>query len=132
MRASLRAAAALCALTLVFQWVRFVHEVFLIAAGMPAGGAFVVALVFTGLALAGGVAAVRDVPIVVVLAGGLSLIPVGLYLMLFPGPTRWIGLLDAGMLVIGVALVRADRIRQDENLSLRAPPPSGSTRPSSP
>jgi hypothetical protein len=69
---------------------------------------------------------------VVVLAGGLSLIPVGLYLMLFPGPTRWIGLLDAGMLVIGVALVRADRIRQDENLSLRAPPPSGSTRPSSP
>jgi hypothetical protein len=98
---------------------------------MPAAGVFVVALVFTGLALSGGVAAVRDVPIVVVLAGGLSLIPVGFYLMLFPGPTRWIGLLDAGMLVIGVALVRADRIRQDADLSLRPPPP-GSARPSSP
>ncbi len=115
MRALLRVAAALCALTLVFQWIRFLQEVFTIASGMPAAGAFVVALVFTGLALSGGVAAVRDMPIVVVLAGGLSLIPVGLYLMLFPGPTRWIGLLDAGMLVIGVALVRADRVRQDEN-----------------
>ena len=61
---------------------------------MPAAGAFVVALV--------------------ALAGGLSLVPVGLYLMLFPGPTRWIGLLDAGMLVIGVALARADRVPQDE------------------
>ena len=131
MRASLRAAAALCALTLVIQWIRFVHEVFAVASGMPAMGVFVVALVFTGLALAGGVAAVRDVPIVVVLAGGLSLIPVGFYLMLFPGPTRWVGLLDVGMLVIGVALVRADRIRQDEDLSSRAPPPPGSARPSS-
>lgn len=130
MRASLRAAAALCALTLILQWIRFVHEVFAVTSGVPAVGAFVVALVFTGLALSGGVAAVRDVPIVVALAGGLSLIPVGLYLMLFPGPTRWISLLDAGMLVIGVALVRADRIRQDEDLSLRRPP--GSTRPSSP
>jgi hypothetical protein len=118
-------------LTLVIQWIRFVHEVFAVASGMPAMGVFVVALVFTGLALAGGVAAVRDVPIVVVLAGGLSLIPVGFYLMLFPGPTRWVGLLDVGMLVIGVALVRADRIRQDEDLSSRAPPPPGSARPSS-
>ena len=131
MRASLRAAAALCALALALQWIRFVREVFAAASGMPAAGAFVVALVFTGLALSGGVAAVRDVPVVVALAGGLSLIPVGLYLMLFPGPTRWIGLLDAGMLVIGVALVRADRVRQDEDFSSRAPPP-GSAPPSSP
>ena len=132
MRASLRAAAALCALTLFIQWIRFVHEVFAVASGMPAMGVFVVALVFTGLALAGGVAAVRDVPIVVALAGGLSLIPVGFYLMLFPGPTRWVGLLDVGMLVIGVALVRADRIRQDEDLSSRAPPPTrGSARSNS-
>ena len=114
MRASLRAAAALCALTLALQWIRFVHEVFAIASGVPAVGAFVVALVFTGLALSGGVAAVRDVSIVVALAGGLSLIPVGLYLMFFPGPTRWIGLLDAGMLVIGVVLTRSERDGQDE------------------
>ena len=114
MRASLRAVAALCALALVLQWIQFVREVFAAASGMPAAGAFVVALVFAGLALSGGVAAIRDVPVVVALAGGLSLVPVGFYLMLFPGPTRWIGLLDTGMLVIGVALARADRVTQDE------------------
>ena len=113
-RASLRAAAAMCALALVVQWIQFVREVFAAASGTPAAGAFVVALVFTGLALSGGVAAVRDVPVVVALAGGLSLIPVGLYLMLFPGSTRWIGLLDAGMLVIGVVLARSERDGQDE------------------
>jgi hypothetical protein len=111
---SLRAVAALCALALVLQWVLFVREVFAAASGMPAAGAFVVALVFTGLALSGGVAAVRDVPIVVALAGGLSLVPVGIYLILFPGPTRWIGLLDVVMMAIGVALARADRGPQDE------------------
>ena len=108
MRASLRAAAALCALALTLQWVQFVREVFAAASGVPAAGAFVVALVFTGLALSGGVAAIRDVPVVVALAGGLSLMPVGLYLMLFPGPTRWIGLLDVGMLGIGVVLARTE------------------------
>lgn len=132
MRAALRVAAVLCALALVVQWIRFFREVFAAASGMPAAGAFLVALVFTGLALSGGVAAVRGAPVVVALAGGLSLIPVGLYLALFPGPTRWIGLLDAGMLVIGVALVRADWTRQDGGLSSPALPPPGSAPPSSP
>jgi len=112
-KASLRVVATLCALALVLQWIQFVREVFAATSGMPAAGAFVVALVFSGLALSGGVAAVRNVPIVVALAGGLSLVPVGLYLLLFPGPTRWIGLLDAGMLVIGIALARTDHVPQD-------------------
>ena len=110
MRVSLRLAAVLCSLALTLQWIRFVREVFVAASGTPAAGAFLVALVFSGLAVSGGVAAVRDVPVVVALAGGLSLVPVGLYLSLFPGPTRWIGILDAGMLLIGVVLALTDQV----------------------
>ena len=44
----------------------------------------------------------------VAITGAISLIPVGLYLMLFPVPTRLIGLLDIGLLVIGIVLIKTD------------------------
>jgi hypothetical protein len=69
-----------------------------------------VTLIFGGLAIAGGVAALRDVPVAVALTGLVSLLPVGLYLGMFPGSTRWIGVLDAVLLAIGVALMRSERV----------------------
>ena len=50
-------------------------------------------------------------PGAVVLTGLVSLLPVGLYLAMFPGATRWIGVLDAVLLAIGIVLLRSDRLR---------------------
>jgi hypothetical protein len=82
--------------------------------GAPAPGAFMVTLIFGGVAVAGGMAALRDVPVGVALTGGVSLVPVGLYLTLFPGPTRWIGVLDAALLAIGIVLMRTERLSPPE------------------
>jgi len=72
------------------------------------------------------VAAVRDVAVGVVISGLVSLVPVGLFLGLFP-PTRWITLLDLCLIGIGVALVRTDA-----SFSRPAPPESpDSDRPPS-
>ena len=131
-RSLLRALAFLCALALVGFWIRFLLETFASATGgVPAPGAFVVTMIFAGIALAGGVAALRDAPAAVALAGLLSLIPVGLYLMLFPGTTRWIGVLDACMLVSGVILMRRFPVEPCDDLT-RLPPPPGSAPPPSP
>ena len=82
--------------------------------GTPAPGAFMVTGIFGAVAVAGGIAALRDVPVGVAITGGISLFPVGLYLSLFPGSTRWIGLLDLAMLVIGIVLMRTERISLPE------------------
>lgn len=63
--------------------------------------------IFSALALAGGAAALRDAPVVVVLCGGISLVPVGLYSLLMPFPFRLIGVLDVVLLVAGVMLLRS-------------------------
>lgn len=63
--------------------------------------------IFSALALAGGMAALRDAPLVVVLCGGISLMPVGLYTLLMPFPFRLIGVLDVVLVVAGVMLLRS-------------------------
>lgn len=50
--------------------------------------------VFTSLALAVVGAAVRRAPLVMLVAAVISLVPVGLYVLMIPGVTRWIGVLD--------------------------------------
>ena len=110
-RRALRGVAFLVALALVGLWALFLRAVFATAFGaVPAPGAFVVTLIFGGIAVAGGVAALRDVPAAVVLSGLISLLPVGLYLTLFPGVTRWIGVLDGVLLGIGFALMRRGEV----------------------
>jgi len=92
-------------------WFAFLRTAFAGSpGGVPAPGAFIVTLIFGGLAIAGGVAAVRDVPVAVALTGLISLVPVGLYLGMFPGPTRWIGVLDAALFGIGLVLMRSEVI----------------------
>lgn len=101
----------MAALALVGLWVLFLRAAFATALGaVPAPGAFVVTLIFGGIAVAGGVAALRDVPVAVMLSGLISLLPVGLYLTLFPGVTRWIGVLDGALLGIGLALMRRTEV----------------------
>lgn len=62
--------------------------------------------IFSALALAAAVAALRDAPLVVTLCGAIGLVPVGLYTLLLPWPYRLIGLLDAALVVVGVLLLR--------------------------
>lgn len=126
-RVVLRGAAFAISVALVGLWIRFLRATFDGSpGGVPAPGAFVVTLMFGGVALAGGVAAIRDVAMGVAISGLVSLVPVGLFLALFP-PTRWITLLDLCLLAIGVALVRSDR-----SFSRPAPPESpGSDLPPS-
>lgn len=66
--------------------------------------------IFTALALVATATALRGSPVVALLAGLVSLFPVGLYLLVLPGVFRWIGVLDA-LLVLsaGVALRCATR-----------------------
>jgi len=114
MRIALRSAAFLISLALVALWLGFLHATFAgSAGGVPAPGAFVVTLMFAGVALAGGIAALKDVPVGVAISGGVSLVPVGLYLSLFP-PTRWITLLDAALLLIGILLIRSATVSPPE------------------
>jgi len=131
MRAWLRAAVVACAVGAVVSWVVFLRAALAQSPGsfVPTG-AVLLTIVFSGLATSAAVAAIRDVPIVVTLAGGLSLVPMGLYMLLFAGPGRWIGLCDLGMLGIGIALVRSDRSEHEDDLSSLEPPPPGSAHPS--
>jgi hypothetical protein len=124
-RKTLRYAAFTIALALVALWFRFLQATFAGSlGGVPAPGAFVVTVLFSGVAIAGGVAALRDVPVAVALTGFLSLVPVGLYLLLFPGATRWIGVLDAAMLAIGLVMLRSPDGAGDEV----SPPPAAPPR----
>jgi hypothetical protein len=117
----LRVTAFLISLGLIALWLLFLRMAFTtgpdgipIPRGTPAPGAFLVTAIFGGVALAGGIAALRDVPVGVAITGGISLFPVGLYLTLFPVPTRLIGVLDAALLVIGIVLMRTERISPPE------------------
>lgn len=104
----LRIAGAGIALAIVALWIRFLQNVFAGAAGTPAPGAFLVPAIFSCLAVAGGVAALRREGVVVVVAGALSFVPVGLYLTLFGGAPRWIGVLDLALAAVGILMVRAE------------------------
>ena len=133
-RKGLNAAAFVISLALVVLWLRFLQATFAGSpGGVPAPGAFGVTLLFSAVAITGGVAALKDVPVAVALTGFLSLVPVGLYLLSFPGSTRWIGVLDAAMLAIGVVLMRGGEAPADAEVTAlpAAPPRSGSDPPSS-
>ena len=137
MRLALRVAAFLISLALVAMWFAFLRAAFASSTGgVPAPGAFVVTLIFSGIALAGGVGALRDVPVAVALTGLVSMLPVGLYLMVFPGPTRWIGVLDAALLMIGITLLRQgdpeEAVEGTDGFSSPPPRSPGSGRPPSP
>jgi hypothetical protein len=105
-RTALRWTGGLMALTLVVLWVFLVRYLFQQSGQEPAPAVLLLPLLFFSLAIWAGVAAVRDEPVLVLLAAGLSLVPTGLFLLFMPGFARWIGILNLGLLVIGVILLR--------------------------
>lgn len=105
-RTVLRCVAGGAALALLVLWVFLVRYLFQQAGGQPAPAVLMLPLLFFSLAFWAGVAAVRDEPMILVLAGGLSLVPVGGILLFMPGFVRWIGILDLVLVATGVALMR--------------------------
>jgi len=110
-RALARATAVLAAAGLVVLWAlmawRATAGAAVPAAPTPTGPpAFLALGIFASLAGAGGAAALRGAPLVTVIAALVSLVPVGLWLLLAPGPGRWIGALDLALLGAGVVLLR--------------------------
>jgi hypothetical protein len=108
-RIALRSAGALMALVLLGLWVALANYLFEIGGNQPAPAVILLPLLFFGLAAWALVASVQDEPIMLVLAGGLSFVPIGLFLLFFPGPFRWIGILDLALVATGVALLLLER-----------------------
>ena len=108
-RPLLRGLAVLVAAGLVILWALFVRNVFLMSDLRPAPAAFMFPILFFTFAISGGVAALRDEPIRIIIEGGLSLFPAGLLLAFIPGPSRWIAVLDLLLLVAGILLLRSEK-----------------------
>lgn len=108
-RKTLRMLGVLIALALLVLWFFLVRYIFQQAGGQPAPAVLMLPLLFFGLAISAGVAAVRDEPMVMAICGGLSLFPMGVFLLFMPGLPRWIGFLDICLVVLGVILIRQQR-----------------------
>jgi hypothetical protein len=108
-RTALRSAGALMALALLALWVALMIYLLGESGPQPAPAVVILPALFLGLATWALVAAIRDEPIMLVLTGGLSLVPIGLFLLFLPGPFRWIGVLDLGLVATGVLLLVLER-----------------------
>jgi len=108
-RKTLRMLGVLIALALLVLWFFLVRYIFQQAGGQPAPAVLMLPLLFFSLAISAGVAALRDEPMVMAICGGLSLFPMGIFLLFMPGFPRWIGILDIGLVVLGVILIRQQR-----------------------
>jgi hypothetical protein len=104
-----RTVAGLTALSILVLWGFLVLYLYREAGWMPAPALFTLPIFFFSLAIWGLVAAIRDEPVKLILAGVLSFIPIGLYLLFMPGFARWIGILDLAMVAMGVVLLRGER-----------------------
>jgi hypothetical protein len=106
-RTVLRWAAGLMALFLLVLWAFLVRFLFQESGQQPAPALIFLPPFFFGLAAWCGVAAIRDEPVLLVLAGGLSLVPTGVFFLFMPGFARWIGILNLGLVIAGVILLRS-------------------------
>lgn len=102
----LRALGALAAVALIVLWVFLVRYLFQQSGSQPAPAVLMLPLLFFSLAAWAGVAALRGDPTIMIVAGVLSLVPVGLFLLFMPGFARWIGILDLSIIAMGVILLR--------------------------
>lgn len=114
-RALLRAAAVLVSLALIGLWAAFLRGVIVQAHAIPGPGGVMLPVFFSGLALGAALAAFRGEGIPVALAGGLSLLPMGIVLLFFPGPARLIPLLDLSLIAIGVLMMRREPDAPEED-----------------
>ena len=106
----LRVLGIVISLALIVLWIRFFRDIFRESQSKPAPSAFMLPVFFCTLALGAARAAWRGEGISVALAGGLSLVPMGFFLLAFPGPQRFIGLLDLALVGTGIALLRLENL----------------------
>lgn len=107
-RPVLQGTAVVLALSLFPLWMGLIHYVFAAAGNRPAPAILMLPILYFCLAVWAIVAAVRDDGVVLALAGGLSFVPVGLFLLFMPGFAPWIGLVNLALVAIGVLLLRTD------------------------
>jgi len=105
-RLLLRSVAGVLALVAVVLWILFAVEIFGLSGTIPAPSGIMLPLFYGGVAAGAAWAAIRDEPVVLVIAGGLSLVPGGLFLLMFPWPARGMALIDIALMVLGIALMR--------------------------
>jgi hypothetical protein len=105
-RTFLRFAAGFMGLSTLVLWVLLVLYVAREAGWIPAPAVFMLPIFFFSLAVWATVAAVRDEPVKLTLAGIISFLPIGLYLLFMPGFARWIGILNLAVIGSGIALLR--------------------------
>jgi len=118
----LRGVAGVLALAALALWILFAVELFSLSGGMPAPSGIMLPLYYCCVAAGAFWAAVRDEPVVLVLAGGISLVPGGLFLLMFPGPSRGVALIYIALIVLGVILMRSRPEPEPEGPTAR---PSG-------
>jgi hypothetical protein len=111
----LRGLAVVLAIALIALWFTFAREMFRVSQGQPAPAAIMMPIFFCTLAMGAGLAALRGEGISVALAGGLSIFPMGLFLLLYPGPTRYVGMMDIALIAIGLAIMRRENRARAES-----------------
>lgn len=102
-----RGAAFVLALIVIGLWITFAVGVFAGGGTLPAPGGIMLPVFYCVVAATAARAAIKDEPLVLIIAGGLSLVPGGLFLVFIPGTTRFIALCDVTLVVLGVALLRS-------------------------
>jgi len=107
-RTLLRVLVVVVAVSLIALWIRFAHGIFTGSQSMPAPAGIMLPVFFCVVALGAGMAALRGEGVSVALAGGISLVPMGLLLVLFPGSPRMIGMLDLSLIALGILLMRTE------------------------
>jgi hypothetical protein len=100
----------------IVLWILFARGIFVGSQGQPAPAAIMLPVFFCSLGLGAGLAALRGEGVSIALAGGLSLFPMGIFLVVMPGPTRIIGMLDVALIATGIAIMR----RENRALAERA------------
>lgn len=96
------------ALGVVGLWVPLVQFLLAESGTQPAPAVIILPLLFVGLAILAFTASLRDEPILLVVAGGLSFVPIGLFLLFLPGFSRGIGALNLGLVAVGILLLRLE------------------------
>ena len=113
-RTVLRGAVVMIAVALIALWIRFGYSIFTTSQSQPAPAAIMLPIFFCVVALGAALGAIRGEGVTVALAGGLSLVPMGVLLVFFPGGPRMIGLLDVSLIALGVSLMRTERPTPDD------------------
>jgi hypothetical protein len=115
------------AVAVIVLWVFLVRFLFEMAGSMPAPAVFMLPIFYFSLASWAVWAAVRDEPVYLLIAGGLSLLPIGLYLLFMPGFARWIGILDLGIIAVAIVLLRTGEDPTEQPASQNRSPRSTRT-----